>query len=122
MKDLLRSLNIPAAVVLGFYGDMKNVPAYDYNRADLGGHAWCFAYVNGQWKLYDMLKGVYGETDKKVISQHFYNGAVDGVAMNFDGMDLFRIDICDRISAGRDKNKHYSTRRKRRILSWTLQR
>ncbi|MCR5736631.1 MAG: transglutaminase-like domain-containing protein [Eubacterium sp.] len=93
MKDLLRSLNIPAAVVLGFYGDMKNVPAYDYNRADLGGHAWCFAYVNGQWKLYDMLKGVYGETDKKVISQHFYNGAVDGVAMTFDGMDLFKIQF-----------------------------
>ncbi len=83
MKDMLRSLGIPAVVADGFYADMKEVPAY----GEINGHSWCYAYIDGTWKLYDIVYKKYGWSNQNEIAKYYYHEWIEGTFLTFEGMD-----------------------------------
>lgn len=76
MEELLRQEGIPAVWGDGWRGDLRNETADLLNRA---GHAWCFAYIDGKWTLYDPLWLGNGTTDRGYISKWLYLDKVDFV-------------------------------------------
>ena len=82
--DLLRSIGIPSIVALGYYANMRMVPAY----GDIGGHVWTWINVDGTWKLYDTVYNRYGLTDLESINSYFYHDMIDCISLDYDGYDL----------------------------------
>ncbi len=78
IQDMLRSIKIPAAHGGGEIGDMK-IWTFETVRNSLTGHAWCFAYIDGEWLLYDPLAGNYGLGKDVALEEWYYFEDVEAV-------------------------------------------
>ncbi len=85
MQLMLRSLGIPAVVGDGWRGDMAIMGVELFNYV---GHAWCFAYIGGQWVLYDPLWIVGGTTDRDYIAKNIYLDQVEVITPASDENNL----------------------------------
>ncbi len=85
MQAMLRSLGIPAVMGDGWRGDMKAMGVELFNYV---GHAWCFAYVGGEWRLYDPLWIEGGTTDRTYIAEWIYLDQVEVVTPASDEDNL----------------------------------
>lgn len=81
VAELLRLSGIPAVFSDGWIGNMKRTtPQYWFNEMSLSGHAWCFAYLEGQWAMLDPLWEEDPITDRDYIAKRYYIRMVEGVA------------------------------------------
>ncbi|MBR2634524.1 MAG: Ig-like domain-containing protein [Clostridia bacterium] len=84
LRDLLRLSGIPAVWGDGLRGDMTDVSLYQVTTS-LPGHAWCFAYLDGEWKLFDPLwEQTTGLTDRDYISRYYYMETVEMVVPAYE--------------------------------------
>ena len=81
MQYLMRLVGIPAVIGDGWRGDMKENTVELFNR---DGHAWCFAYVDGEWLLYDPLWLDEPTTDREYMARWIYFDKVEYVCPVYD--------------------------------------
>lgn len=85
MQDLLRKMGIPAV-----FGGGWSLPMEEYTIGEVveknangfyvyAGHAWCFAYIDGEWVLYDVAYHTKGVHDPDILSDKYYVSNVDRV-------------------------------------------
>ncbi len=88
ISQLMRLKGIPAVLVDGWRADMEAFSISDLRKTLKEGHAWVYAYLNGQWIMYDPLfsKDV-GFTDRSWISRWYYPNTIEGVVMTFKDMN-----------------------------------
>lgn len=94
MQALLRLLDIPAVWGDGFAMDTQAVTVEQMQNLSEG-HAWCFAYVDGRWALYDPLwEGGTAVTDRDYIARNYFLDTVDQIVPAYDLQNLppFRDD------------------------------
>ena len=91
MVDMLRLENIPAAVLTGFRGNMKNyyterkLEADRYNE----GHAWVKLYADGRWVFADPTFGIYDPSAKELdIPEYYYTVSTDFVCPYYKNMNM----------------------------------
>ncbi|MBO7162001.1 MAG: hypothetical protein J6W15_04195 [Clostridia bacterium] len=82
MRDLCRTLGIPAEFSVGWRGYMSSLAPK--KLLELDGHAWCFVYLDGEWVLYDPTWGTAHLTDRDQIAKEFYINSVGGVTPVYD--------------------------------------
>ncbi|MBP3323363.1 MAG: leucine-rich repeat protein [Clostridia bacterium] len=75
LQAILREMGIPAVIGNGWRGNM-NICKTEQLQS-MAGHAWCFAYLNGEWVLYDPLWENGKITDREYIANWYYLEAVD---------------------------------------------
>ena len=85
MQTLLRLEGIPAVVGDGWRGDMETMGT---NLFAMEGHAWCFAWVDSQWVLYDPLWLEDGITDRDYMAKNMYFEHVEFVTPVYDTAEL----------------------------------
>ena len=95
IQDMLRSLKIPAVHGGGYLGDMKLWNFETVKNQDAG-HAWCFAYIDGEWVLYDPLAGNYGLSMQLPLEEWYYFLEVEAVTPVYG------------IEAGHEYDIHYN--------------
>jgi hypothetical protein len=84
MQALLRLEGIPAVWGDGFRTNTQELKVEDIPYT-YDGHAWCFAYVDGQWKMYDPLwEGTNGLTDREYIAKNYFLDTVDQIVPVYD--------------------------------------
>lgn len=83
IQDMLRSIGIPAAHGSGDLGKMSDY-TFDTIRNRWAGHAWCFAYVDDQWLLYDPLANNYGLSKDLALEEWYYFEDVESVVPCFN--------------------------------------
>ncbi len=83
MRDLLRFQGIPAVYGDGFREDMQTLTVESMHNL-LEGHAWCFAYIDGEWLLYDPLWLPNGITDREYIAKNYFLDAVECIVPAYD--------------------------------------
>ena len=88
MLTLLRLEGIPATWGDGFRMDTQQVTVSEMQALEVG-HAWCFAYIDGQWTLYDPLfEGEKGITDRDYIAKHYFLDTVDQIVPAYDSTSM----------------------------------
>lgn len=75
--ELCRLSGIKAVLCCGSRGDMRDFVSLDTREID---HAWAMIYHDGDWRLYDPLFSVFGETDQNVISRWYFTDLIEGVS------------------------------------------
>lgn len=91
LSRLMRIVGIPAVVFSGLRGDMVDTVTKD-NFVELRtdyGHGWVMAYLDGQWRMYDTLWDVEGETDRDFWEKWYFCTLIEGIAPYYDGTDIF---------------------------------
>ena len=94
MQDLLRKMGIPAVYSTGWslpMNDMTFGEVVEQNDAGFytyAGHAWCFAYIDGEWVLYDVPYHTKGIHDPEVLSGKYYIASVAHVMPAYDYPNL----------------------------------
>lgn len=88
MEQLSRLCGIPAVMGEGWRGDMTSQLPSEFNSWK--GHAWCFAYVDGQWLMYDPLweDEALSLSDKDYIARNYYTQTVGLVTPAYDSSNL----------------------------------
>ena len=84
MQDLLRMSGIPAVFGDGVRGNssmnMETMTVAQVQEKGIwDGHAWCYAYVDGQWLLYDPLWSNEGTNDREYLSVNYFQATVDNI-------------------------------------------
>ena len=88
MQTLLRLSGIPAVWGDGFAMDTQVITVAQMQEL-WAGHAWCFAYVGGQWKMYDPLwEDTRGLTDRDYIAKNYFLDTVDQIVPAYDSSNL----------------------------------
>ena len=82
MRDLCRTLGIPAEFATGWRGYMSSIAPKEL--PDLDGHAWCFVHLDGEWVLYDPTWRTAHITDREQIAKEFYIETIGGVTPVYD--------------------------------------
>lgn len=85
MQTLLRMAGVPAVVGDGWRGDMEICTA---DLFKMEGHAWCFAYVDEQWVLYDPLWLEDGTTDREYMEKWIWMDKTEFVVPASDSANL----------------------------------
>ena len=88
-QALMRDAGIPTVVAVGVRWDMEGVVTIaDINNDTYSdhNHAWIYAYIDGEWKMYDPLFGVMGTTDKDFISKWYFHEGTEGIIPYYDGL------------------------------------
>ncbi|MBE5816387.1 MAG: hypothetical protein E7315_01520 [Clostridiales bacterium] len=91
MQDLLRMIGIPAVFGDGVRSTddsnkMGDITVSDVRQMDNSGqgHAWCYAYIDGEWLLYDPLWSDVGTNDREYLSQTYFQATVDNIVPIYD--------------------------------------
>ncbi len=84
MRDMCRLAGIPAAWGDGCRDDMASVTFEDISKPGYVGHAWCFVYVDGEWRLYDPVWGVNPYTDRDMISRIYFLDNIEFIRPIYD--------------------------------------
>lgn len=85
MQTLLRMAGVPAAVGTGWRGNMETCTV---DLFSMEGHAWCFAYVDEQWVLYDPLWLEDGTADREYMAKWIWFDNVEFVTPVSDSANL----------------------------------
>ena len=93
MQTLLRMAGVPAVVGDGWRGNMETCTV---DLFKMEGHAWCFAYVDEQWVLYDPLWLADGTTDRAYMAKWIWFDNVEFVTPASDSANLPPVpwDLC----------------------------
>ncbi len=89
MSHMLRLADIPAVMVTGSRGDMKEYVFLDDREQD---HAWVMAYYNNDWHLIDPLFEVTGTNDKEFIASWYFVDMIEGVSPYYKGMKMIYVN------------------------------
>ena len=91
ISRLMRFAGIPAVVLTGMRGDMKNTVTAANFRTMLQGfsHAWVMAYYGGAWHLFDPLFDTLDLTSPDEMAAWYFCNNIEGVAPYYEGMDMF---------------------------------
>lgn len=88
MEALLRLEGIPAVWGDGFRMETQKVTV-ERMQNTFAGHAWCFAYIGGQWMLFDPLwEGEKGLTDRAYIAKNYFLDTVDQITPAYDSSNM----------------------------------
>ena len=78
-SQLMRLEGIPSVMVDGYRGNMKTV---EYSNLKNSGHAWLYAYINGDWVMFDPLWfGGIPITDREYQATWYYINTIEGIFM-----------------------------------------
>ena len=89
-SQLMRLIGIPAVAVDGWRADTRIITQTQlFNDLVFEGHAWIYAYIGGDWLMFDPLwSGDCPITDREFMASHYYVNTIEAVAITYDGMDL----------------------------------